>query len=404
MKKYDAVIAGYICVDLIPEFKKNKLFTSISDVLKPGKLIEIGNLNYTLGGIVANTGIAMKKFSKQIHLNGLIGDDFIGKIARERLDEIDLSEGIKTIKKSSTAFSLVIAPPGLDRIFLESLGCSNVFDRNNINYEAISESRLFHFGYPPLFEHFYLNEGNQLIRMFSEVQSMDVVTSLDFSLPDVESESAKVNWPEILKKVLPFVDIFVPSIEEALLVMMPHDYAQIQSFSQDTDMIDKISLDTIRELGRKIIDFGAKIVLLKSGHRGVYLFTSDISSINGKRFLNLNQTWNYRELWCNAYPVSNNKIKNSSGAGDTSVAAFLSAILDGEGPDASLRYAAIAGRNNLYCYDIYNELNNWADMTKEMRSETNEIINISLLKESEFSAINKIITEEVTIDAQNEKN
>jgi sugar/nucleoside kinase (ribokinase family) len=400
MKKYDAVIAGYICVDLIPEFKKNKLFTSVSDVLKPGKLIEIGNLNHTLGGLVANTGMAMKKFSKRIYLNGLIGDDFISKIARERLDEIGLSEGIKTIKNCSTAFSLVIAPPGLDRIFLESLGCSNVFDRSYINYEAISQSRLFHFGYPPLFEHFYLNDGNQLIRMFRKVQSMDVITSLDFSLPDIESESDKVNWPEILQNMLPFVDIFVPSLEEALLIMMPDEYAQMQSFSKDTDMIDKISLDTIRKLGRKIVDFGAKIVLLKSGHRGVYLFTSDISSINEKDVLNLKENWNYRELWCNAYPVNNNKIKNSCGAGDTCVAALLSAILDGEGPDASLKYAAIAGRNNLYCYDIYNELNNWSDMTKEMRSETNEIINLSLLKESEFSAINKIITEEIVIDAK----
>ncbi|MEO6707712.1 MAG: carbohydrate kinase family protein [Ginsengibacter sp.] len=400
MKKYDAVIAGYICVDLIPEFKKNRLFTSISDVLQPGKLIEIGNLNFILGGIVANTGMAMKKFSKKIYLNGVIGDDFIGKIVRERLDEVELSEGIKTIKNCGTAFSFVIAPPGIDRIFLESLGCSNIFDRSYINYDVIAQSRLFHFGYPPLFEHFYRNKGDQLIKMFSKIQGMDVVTSLDFSLPDAESESAKVNWPEILQEVLPFIDIFVPSLEEALLIMMPYEYAQIHSFSQDTDMIDKISLDTIRKLGRKIIDFGAKVVLLKSGHQGAYLFTSDISSINEKHVLNLKETWNHRELWCNAYPVNNNKIKNSSGAGDTSVAAFLSAILDGEGPDASLKYAAIAGRNNLYCYDIYNELNNWSDMTKEMRSETNEIINISLLKESEFSAINKITTKEEVIDAK----
>ena len=69
MKKYDAVIAGYICVDLIPEFKKNESNVSIFNLLKPGKLIEINGLNYTLGGVVANTGAAMKKFSKNVMLS-----------------------------------------------------------------------------------------------------------------------------------------------------------------------------------------------------------------------------------------------------------------------------------------------------------------------------------------------
>ena len=120
MKKYDAVIAGYVCVDLIPEFKKNETHASITDVLKPGKLIEIDGLSSTLGGIVANTGMAMKKFSKKVFLNGLIGDDFIGKIAMEWLDKYGLSAGIRTVHEPGTAFGLVIAPPGVDRIFLES--------------------------------------------------------------------------------------------------------------------------------------------------------------------------------------------------------------------------------------------------------------------------------------------
>jgi hypothetical protein len=59
MKKYDAVIAGYVCVDLIPAFKKNISVTDVYDVLKPGKLVEIDGMESTLGGVVANTGMAM---------------------------------------------------------------------------------------------------------------------------------------------------------------------------------------------------------------------------------------------------------------------------------------------------------------------------------------------------------
>src|SRR5665647_1682988 len=190
MKKYDAVIAGYICVDLIPDFKKNESFTSITNLLKPGKLIEIDGLSYTLGGVVANTGMAMKKFSKNVFLNGLIGDDFIGKIARELLDKYNLSTGVKTINEEGTAFGLVIAPPGVDRIFLESPGCSQLFDISYINFDAVAQSRLFHFGYPPLLKQFYLNAGSQLLDMFSSIQGMGVVTScLLYTSPSPQTDS-----------------------------------------------------------------------------------------------------------------------------------------------------------------------------------------------------------------------
>ncbi len=378
MKKYDATIAGYFCVDLIPGFKRNETQVDISEVLRPGKLIEINGLNAILGGVVANTGMAMKKFSKTVFLNGIIGDDFIGKIAREWLDKQNLSEGIKTVEGQDTAFGLVIAPPGVDRIFLESPGCSRVFDISHIDFGAIAKSRLFHFGYPPLLKHFYVNEGEQLLDMLCRIQGMNVVTSLDFSLPDPESESGKIDWPDILHRVLPFTDIFVPSLEEALQIMMPDEYARIQAFSGHIDIIDQIPLSLIQEVGKRIIDCGAKIALIKSGHLGAYLFAGDVSSINKKSDFSLSEKkWNYCSLWCKAYPVDDSKIKNASGAGDTSAAAFLSAILDGEDPGTSLKYAAIAGRNNLYCFDIFKETITWTELTEQMKLETNEIIHLN---------------------------
>ncbi|HEY5408379.1 MAG TPA: PfkB family carbohydrate kinase [Ginsengibacter sp.] len=382
-KDYDAVIAGYLCVDLIPEFKREKPVTYIAEFLKPGKLIELNGLDVTLGGVVANTGIAMKKFSKNIFLNSVIGDDFIGKICSDWLNEYNVPGDIRTLKGSGTALGLVIAPPGVDRIFLESPGCSQLFDIGYINFEAIAKSRLFHFGYPPLLKQFYLNDGRQLLEMFREVKRMGVITSMDFSLPD--GESGKINWPDILQRVLPFTDIFTPSLEEALQIMMPSMYAEIQSAADDNvEIIDLIPITTIRELGKCIIDAGVKIALIKAGHRGAYLWTGDMLQINENCGFRLSKNhWNYRELWCRAYPVDQDRIRNASGAGDMAVAAFLSAILDGEVPENSLKYATIAGRNNLYCYNIYNEVFDWQDMTEGIRSEPNEIVDLKELKSAD---------------------
>lgn len=374
MKKYDAVIAGYLCVDIVPEFKKNESVTSISNLFKPGKLIEMDGLDFSIGGVVANTGMAMKKFNKKVFLNGLIGNDFIGEIVCGWLDKYNLSEGIKITEKAGTASGIVIAPSGIDRIFLESPGCSKVFDINFIDFEAISQSRLFHFGYPPLLRQFYLDSGNQLVSMFSRIQEMGVVTSLDFSLPDTQSESGKQDWPHIMQRILPYTDIFVPSLEEVLQIMMPGEYARILSAAGNSEIIDLIPIGVIREIGKKIIDSGVKILLIKAGHRGIYLLTGDISPLNRTSDFSLPENdWNHRELWCNAYPADPDRVKNATGAGDTAAAAFLTAILNGETSESALKYAAIAGRNNLYCLDIYKELNDWQDMEMELKSASNKI-------------------------------
>jgi sugar/nucleoside kinase (ribokinase family) len=378
MKKYDAIIAGYLCMDMVPEFPDHELSTGISGLLKPGKLIEIGGLEFNLGGVVANTGLAMKKFGKKVYLNGLIGNDFIGEIAKNMLDKYGLAEGIKITGITGTAFGIVLAPPDVDRIFLESPGCSKIFDIDFIDFKAVSESRLFHFGYPPLLRQFYLNGGVQLKLMFSKVQEMGVATSLDFSLPDLQSESGKQNWLQIIRQVLPYTDIFVPSLEEVLQVMKPDEYARILSVSGNSEIIDLIPISIIRDIGQTIIDLGAKVLLIKAGHRGIYLLTGDVSPLNQKEGFNLSgANWNHRELWCDAYPVDAGKVKNATGAGDTAAAAFLSAILDGLLPETALKLAAIAGRNNLYCRNIYLEISEWQDMESELTSRQHEISDLN---------------------------
>lgn len=375
MKKYDAVIAGYICVDLIPGFNKGEEGVSLSELFRPGKLIEINGLNFLIGGVVANTGLAMKKFGMNVFLNGLVGEDLIGKIATEWLDRHHLAEGIKTTTEEGTAFSIVLAPPGIDRIFLESLGCNRIFNSNMIDFDAVSQSKLFHFGYPPLLKQFYLNDGRQLADSFSKVQKMGVATSLDFSLPDSASESGKIFWPEIMKNVLPVTDIFVPSLEEALQIMLPQKYTELQTLDDDRELLDRISINLIRFLGKSIIESGVKILLIKAGHRGAYLLTGDVSLLNKNTRLNLpEENWSFREIWCNAYHVDESKVINALGAGDTAVAAFLSAILEGYSSEFSLKLATLAGRNNLYCDNIFEELPGMPEMAQEIKSDINELI------------------------------
>src|SRR5690606_32528040 len=145
------------------------------------------------------------------------------------------------------------------------------------------------------------NNGSQLLTLFSRVQQMGVVTTLDFSLPDADSESGKLNWPKVMRRILPFTDVFMPSLEEALLVMMPHKYDAIRRLSDKEDMVDYISPDIIRDVGKRVNDCGVKILLIKARHKGLYLLTQDITAITERTGLDLReQDRNNKELRCHA--------------------------------------------------------------------------------------------------------
>ncbi|HHW48835.1 MAG TPA: carbohydrate kinase family protein, partial [Clostridiaceae bacterium] len=50
-EKIQVVVAGHICLDIIPAFRKTDK-TKIEEILIPGKLINVGRVNISTGGPV----------------------------------------------------------------------------------------------------------------------------------------------------------------------------------------------------------------------------------------------------------------------------------------------------------------------------------------------------------------
>jgi len=374
-KKYDVAVCGYLGVDLTPGFYETSGHQKSADVFKPGSLTEVKDLSISLGGVVANTGLALKIFNQQVLLMGLVGRDHLGEIALNILRDNGLSEGIKTSDTSGTAYGIVLSPPGVDRIFFESAGCNRYFSFSDIDDNAVEESRIFHFGYPPLMKKFFDNNGEELVKMFSGVKTLDVISSLDMTLPDPESESGKVDWKSILTSVLPYVDIFTPSIEEIVFMMKPEIYSQITKNIKDGDITDSISDNVIHGIGRELINLGACIVVIKAGKKGAYLYSGDIHALNDVPGIGLSEDqWNHRELRSRAFQVDVAQVINASGAGDVAVAGFLTALLKGHDPETALKYSMCAGRNNLYGIHATDGLTDWENMTKELSREQDIIV------------------------------
>jgi sugar/nucleoside kinase (ribokinase family) len=326
----DIVIAGHICLDIIPEWKIGSIKTIV-----PGHILEMSGLKLSTGGAVANTGITLKKLGISTTLLGKIGSDAFGKIILEILQKEDktLAENMIISKDEISSYTIVLNPPDTDRVFLHYPGPNHTFNANDIPYEKIKSSRIFHFGYPPLMKKFYENSGEELVKMFRRVRKMNIITSLDMAMPDPESPAGKIDWHKFFKNVLPEVDIFMPSIDELLYMLNPEKFDNI---SEKKEKIDLLLLD---QLARQLIDYGVNMVAIKLSDQGLYLRSHQTEKSNLSRIINPRQ-WNYRQLLS---PCFATEVKGTTGTGDATIAGFLAQLLDGGEPEKCITLATAVG-------------------------------------------------------------
>ncbi|HPS52329.1 MAG TPA: carbohydrate kinase family protein, partial [Phycisphaerae bacterium] len=194
MTNKSIVVAGHICVDMIPDMSACK--GPLDKVIVPGKLVNVGAPLMSTGGVVANTGLALHKLGLPVKLLGKVGDDSFGQIICQIVgaNSPQLSRDMIISRGESTSYSVVISVPGCDRAFLHYPGTNNTFCADDINYESLEGVSLFHFGYPPLMRKMFLNNGAELAQMFGKVKAMGITTSMDMTLPDPDSESGRVDW------------------------------------------------------------------------------------------------------------------------------------------------------------------------------------------------------------------
>ncbi len=364
----DAVVAGYLGVDLTPGFSAARAPVPFSELFRPGKLIETEGLHFSLGGVVANTGLALQRFGLRVELMGCVGRDALGELVMARLAQAGAAAGIRRADRAGTAYGLVLAPPGADRLFLEDPGCNRIFSADDLDYDVIGRSRLFHFGYPPLMEALWTNGGTGLLTLLGRVRERGVAVSLDLTLPDPDSPSGQADWRAILEAALPLVDIFVPSVEELLFMVAPEQYAHLLAAAKGGDLIPVIPPALVAELAAWVLARGVKIVLIKAGHCGAYLRTGDLAALaNAVPALRLATAAGCPDgVWLKPLPVAPGRFQNACGAGDCAVAGFLAALLNGADVRVAGAYAMLAGRDNLYGQDALTGLRNWQQMTQSL--------------------------------------
>ena len=343
----DVVVAGHVCVDLIPALPPLPDGFSYA----PGTLLEVGPATVSTGGCVPNTGLALHRLGTRARLIGRVGDDPFGDVVRRNLAEDGLDGAIRTVPDESTSYSVILSPPGEDRMFLHFAGANDSFSANDVTAQALAGARVFHFGYPPIMRRMREDGGENLATLMSRAREAGLATSLDMAYP--APSTGGTGWRRILRRALPEVDIFVPSLDELLLMLGPAGADRPDSAPP---------LNRISRLGEDLIRYGAGIVGIKCGPHGLYLRTAPEDRLRRTGIL-APDAWADRELWSAAFEV---EVRGTAGAGDAAIAGLLHALLEGTSPEEAVTAAAAAGAMSVEAPDATSGIKSWVEARRRI--------------------------------------
>ncbi len=343
------ISAGHICLDITPVFPAGHRYDRIGDLLVPGKLIRMDAASVHTGGSVANTGLALKLLGNDVTLLGKVGCDAFGEVVQSILGEYGAG-GLITDGQSSTSYSVVLAVPGMDRIFLHNPGANDTFSASDIPEAALEDAALFHFGYPTLMRRMYAGNGAELENLFMRVKQKGIATSLDLAAVDPQSDAGKADWLKILGGVLPYVDFFVPSFEELCYMLDRSCYDALAAKGGDMTLQEGVP-QIADGLARKCLDLGCGAALIKCGLSGMVYRTGcreRMAQVGVRLKLNAG-AWADRAGEQACYPAET--VRSATGAGDVSIATYLTALMNGETPADCARLAAAEGAASVSSYD-----------------------------------------------------
>jgi len=365
-KHFSAVVAGLITVDVFPNLD-NLPSGQFETLFKPGHLIFAGEASFATGGPPSNVGLALHKLGVPTTLIGKIGADRFGDILSDIVSSHsqNLTGGLVIDPGSATSYTLVINPPGVDRMFIHCPGANATFCADDIDYELVGRAGVFHFGYPPLMRRMFSDGGAQLVEIFRRAKAAGVTTSLDTAFPDPSSEAGRVDWKAIFKTAMPYVDMFHPSIEELLIMVRPETYRQLMGAAGGGDLLGQVTPELLRDLSSEFIEMGVKIVAIKLGERGLYLHSAGAAALQtlGSALPASWPNWADQELWAPCFQVN---VVGTTGSGDATIAGFIAALLRDLSPRQAVTAAVAVGACNVEAADALSGIRGWEETLKRI--------------------------------------
>jgi hypothetical protein len=115
-----------------------------------GRLFDVDPIDVTTGGIVCNSGIAMRRLGLAVAAASIVGDDVWGGVVRRRLDAEGIAAaGVEGHASQATSSTAVLIDPSGERSFAHHVGACRAIDVAYLRRQTaeLSKARLVLLGY-----------------------------------------------------------------------------------------------------------------------------------------------------------------------------------------------------------------------------------------------------------------
>lgn len=262
--------------------------------IPPGQnLALLKEIRITVAGTAAGTSVDLAKLGMHVLAMGAVGNDEIGNIVINTMNRygIDTTNLVRKNGVQTSATMLPIRPNG-ERPALHVIGANAALCFEDVNLQVIAGAQFLHYGGAPLLAHL---DGQPASRVLQYARQHGVVTTFDML------GIAQPNVLALIEPCLPYVDYFMPNIDEARMVSGLHDRH---------DMI------------RFFLDRGVGTTIFKMGAEGSSIGTRD------------------GETRIPAYKVP---LVDTTGCGDAYCAGFITGLSMGWPVEEAARLGAAAG-------------------------------------------------------------
>lgn len=270
---FDVACIGILVADAIAR--------TVNSLPERGKLEVIDKIELFTGGCAANSAIDMAKLGMLTAIIGKVGNDGFGKFMSDSLKSMNVNiKGLRVDDNTSTSASMVTVDTNGERSFLHCLGANAEFTVDDIDFDIIENSEIIFVAGTMLMPRF---DGAQCAGFLKRVKEMGKYTVLDTAW------DSKGRWMDVLKPCMKYIDLFIPSLEEAVMLSAKEEYEEIADV---------------------FLSMGVKTTVIKLGKKGCF-----IKDLKGEKYL----IPTYTKF----------KAVDTTGAGDSFVAGFLTGMTRG---------------------------------------------------------------------------
>jgi sugar/nucleoside kinase (ribokinase family) len=279
----DAVCLGITVADVF--------CTPLDSMPKPGHVSRTEKIELLAGGCATNTAIDLAKIGMKVGLIGKVGSDIFGKFLIDEISDsgVDTSR-VRVSDGFPTSTTMVILSKKEDRRYIHSVGANADFRVKDIDIEYILKAKVFYVGgylvLPGL-------DGKPMETVLKAAKKRGITTVVDVVVVWHDSLAEKC------KRILPYVDVFLPNNDEAYAIT---------------------GKDDVQKQADVLLGWGANTVVITMGEKGAFIKTRD-----GRR------------VSSSIYKV---KSVDPSGAGDAFDAGFVTGILKNWDLVKTLKFAS----------------------------------------------------------------